>query len=90
MKRPEDGQRIRLLGPMTNDGSPWMPVERGMNPGLEGTVVGSCFAGPERLHQIYVRWDNGRSLNVMPYVDRYVLLDAEQPGDCANNTGEKK
>ncbi len=75
MIKPKDGQRIRLLAPMRNDNSSWMPTEEGMPPGVEGTVVGSSFAGPERLHQIYVRWDNGRSLSVLPYVDRYVLLN---------------
>lgn len=80
MTHPQDGQRIRLLAPMTNDNSKWMPVEAGMPEGLEGTVVGSSFVGPAEFHQIYVRWDNGRSLAVMPYKDRYVLLDAAQEG----------
>lgn len=80
MIQPRDGQRIRLLAPMTNDNSEWMPVENGMPPGMEGTVVGSNFVGPERFHQIWVRWDNGRSLSVMPYSDRFELL--ETPAEC--------
>jgi hypothetical protein len=75
MIQPRDGQRIRLLAQMTNGNSSWLPVEDGMPGGLEGTVVGSSFVGPADFHQIYVRWDNGRSLSVMPYVDQYELLD---------------
>lgn len=68
------GRRIRLLAPMTNPDSKWMPVEEGMPAGLEGTVVHVNFDGPREWHQVSVKWDNGRSLALMPYVDSYTLL----------------
>lgn len=71
---PLIGRRIRLTAPMTNPDSKWMPVEEGMPAGLEGTVILVNFDGPREWHQIHVKWDNGRSLALMPYVDSYALL----------------
>lgn len=71
---PLVGRRIRLTAPMTNPDSKWMPVEDGMPAGLEGTVVLVNFDGPKEWHQVSVKWDNGRSLALMPYVDSYVVL----------------
>jgi hypothetical protein len=68
------GRRIKLTAPMTNPNSKWMPVEEGMPAGLEGTIVLVNFDGPIEWHQIHVKWDNGRSLALMPYVDAYELL----------------
>lgn len=68
------GDRIRLLSPMVNENSSWMPVEHGMPAGLEGTVVHVNFDGPSDWHQIFVRWDNGRSLAIMPYKDHYQII----------------
>lgn len=70
------GQRVRLLRPMTNPDSKWMPVEDGMPAGLEGTVVHVNFDGPKEWHQVSVKWDNGRALALMPYVDFYAVLPA--------------
>jgi len=70
----EVGKRVRLLAPMVNENSSWMPVEEGMPAGLEGTVVHVNFEGPREWHQVSVRWDNGRSLGLMPYVDAYEVL----------------
>lgn len=70
------GQRIRLTAPMVNPNSGWKPVEDGMPAGLEGTIVHVNFDGPRDCHQISVKWDNGRSLGVMPYSDRYSVFDA--------------
>jgi len=70
------GQRIRLTAPMVNPDSNWKPVEDGMPEGLEGTVVHVNFDGPRDWHQISVKWDNGRSLGIMPYSDRYTVFDA--------------
>jgi len=71
---PLIGRRIRLTAPMTNPDSKWMPVEEGMPAGLEGTVILVNFDGPKDWHQIHVRWDNGRSLALLPHVDSYALL----------------
>lgn len=68
------GRRIKLTAPMTNPDSKWKPVEDGMPAGLEGTIVLVNFDGPRDWHQIHVKWDNGRSLALMPYVDSYALL----------------
>lgn len=70
------GQRIRLNSSMVNPDSHWKPVEDGMPKGLEGTIVHVNFDGPREWHQISVKWDNGRSLAVMPYADRYTVFDA--------------
>jgi hypothetical protein len=77
MNEPLVGQRIRLLAQMTNPDSSCIPVEDGMAAGLEGTVVAACFSGPRKWHQISVRWDNGRTLAVLPAVDRYELLQVK-------------
>ena len=68
------GDRIKLLAPMMNDNSDWMPVEKDMPVGLEGTVVHVNFKGPRDFHQISVRWDNGRSLSILPYRDQFQIL----------------
>lgn len=70
------GKRIRLLRQMTNPDSKWMPVEDGMPAGLEGTIRDASFDGPADFHQILVRWDNGRSLALLPHVDSFVVLDS--------------
>jgi len=77
MNEPQIGQRIRLLAQMTNPDSSCIRVEDGMAAGLEGTVVAACFSGPRKWHQISVRWDNGRTLAVLPDVDRYELLQVK-------------
>lgn len=68
------GSRVRLDAPMRNPDSKWMPVEEDMPAGLEGTIVAVNSGGPREYHQISVRWDNGRSLALMPYEDRYTIL----------------
>lgn len=68
------GDRIRLLAPMRNPDSKWMPVEEGMPAGLEGTITHINLEGPREWHQVSVKWDNGRSLALMPYVDAYEVL----------------
>lgn len=69
------GKRVRLTGPMRNKNSDWMPVEKDMPVGLEGVVVAVNDEGPREWHQISVRWDNGRGLALMPYVDSYMVLE---------------
>jgi hypothetical protein len=72
------GDRVRLTGPMVNSNSTWKPVEDGMPVGLLGTVVHVNDEGPAEWHQISVKWDNGRSLALLPQVDRcFEVLPSE-------------
>lgn len=57
---PSKGDRVRLLA-MPDDPDP-IPY------GSEGTVE---YA--DRL-QVRVKWDNGRGLNLIPEVDRWIVL----------------
>jgi hypothetical protein len=59
---------------MTNPDSKWMPVEDNMPAGLEGTIDYVSMDGPRELHQLGVKWDNGRGLGLMPYVDSFVVI----------------
>ena len=86
MNEPKAGQRIRLITQMVNEPSSTIPVEFGMRAGIEGTIVATSFAGPKHLHMIYVRWDNGRSLSVLPYVDEFEVFD--EPAACSKEGGE--
>jgi len=80
--KPEVGLRVRLLAPMTNGPTSCIPVEEGMPAGLEGTIV--WFSqGSMNWHeciqpQIGVQWDNGRTLNLMPHTDRFVIFKPEK------------
>ena len=70
----EVGQRVRLLAPMVNSNSSWMPVEEGMPAGLEGTINYVSIDGPRDFHQLGVKWDNGRSLSLLPGKDSFVVI----------------
>jgi hypothetical protein len=72
---PRVGQRARLVAPLVNSNSNWMPVETGMPVGLEGTIVYLKLNGPENMRQIRVRWDNGHTLSLLPSVDHYTVFD---------------
>lgn len=76
--KPEVGKRVKLLAPMINPDSKWMPVEEGMPAGLEGTIIHVNFDGPRDYHQVSVKWDNGRSLALMPYVDSFTVFEPEK------------
>ena len=56
------GTRIELID-MPNDPCP-------IPSGSRGTVI-----APSNGAQLNVRWDNGRSLFLLPDVDRYVIID---------------
>ena len=73
------GQRVRLLAPMVNPNSTWMPVEKDMPVGLEGTINYVSFEGHPELHQIGVSWDNNRRLGLIPGKDIFVVI--EEPAD---------
>lgn len=60
------GDRIRLLS-MGDDPRP-------IAPGTVGTVVHICTASG--FEQIGVRWENGRSLAVIPGIDRWYRVEA--------------
>jgi len=68
------GQRVRLLEPMVNPNSTWMPVEEGMPVGLEGIITYVSCEGHPDLHQLGVKWDNGRSLGLIPGKDIFTVM----------------
>jgi hypothetical protein len=59
---------------MVNSNSSWMPVEEGMPAGLEGTINYVSIDGPRDFHQLGVKWDNGRTLGLLPGKDSFVVL----------------
>lgn len=68
------GRRVKLIGPLVNSNSQWMPVEKNMPVGLTGTIACVNFDGPQEWHQISVRWDNGSRLALFPN-DPFVVLE---------------
>lgn len=64
MSLPPKGTRVRL-DHMPDDPDP-------IAPGSLGTVTGvsSCRPGA----QIWVKWDSGRSLNLIPGTDRFTII----------------
>lgn len=76
--KPEIGKRVRLLAPMVNENSSWMPTEKGMAAGLEGTIVYISLDGPRDWHQIGVQWDNGRMLNLLPHTDKFEVIEPKE------------
>lgn len=59
-----EGKRVRLIK-MENDLDP-------IKPGEEGTI--------DRIDSIgtlFVKWDNGRSLGLVPNEDKYIILNEE-------------
>ena len=61
------GDRIELTE-MNNDPRP-------IEVGTQGTVTRVNFEGPEWCHQINVDWDNGRKLNLLPYEDKFKVIN---------------
>lgn len=66
------GKRIRLLGKMTNSDSEWI-AEEDLPVGIEGTIEHTNLVG--QYKQIWVRWDNGRTLGILPDVDNYEIFN---------------
>ena len=71
MKVPPNGTRIRLIA-MPDDPHP-LPA------GSLGTVVGGDIIGPGRNAwlQIWVAWDDGRSLSLAVPPDKYEVVEPE-------------
>jgi hypothetical protein len=76
------GQRVKLTGPMLNPNSDWMPIEKDMPVGLEGTIIAVNFEGPREWHQISVRWDNGRGLALLPGKDSFIVVTQKELADA--------
>lgn len=64
MIAPQKGTRIKLVS-MPNDPPP-IPF------GTEGTVGGPIIG--HGTGQVWVAWDNGRTLNLIPNLDRWEVL----------------
>jgi hypothetical protein len=60
------GDRIRLVS-MGSDPDP-------IPSGSEGEVTGWNDGGDSRFHQVWVKWDSGRSLNLIPGADRWEVI----------------
>ena len=67
------GKRIKLLDKMINHDSKWIP-EEDLPVGSEGTIIGCNITGNRFTDQIWVNWDNGRKLSVLPYIDKYEVI----------------
>jgi hypothetical protein len=61
------GDRIELIE-MKNDPDP-------IKKGEKGTVTMVNLNGPRDFHQINVAWDNGRQLNLLPYEDKFKVIE---------------
>lgn len=61
-KKYPEGTRIKLI----NMNDPWHPVE----PGTEGTVK-----LVDDIGQIHMKWDNGRTLALVPGQDEFEIID---------------
>ena len=73
------GQRVKLTAPMVNENSSWMPVEKDMPVGLEGTIDYVSVDDAHKYGQLGVKWDNGKTLGLIPGKDSFIVLPQEQP-----------
>ena len=58
-----EGKRIKMI---------FMDDEQAIEPGTMGTVI-----KVDGIGQIQVKWDNGRTLSVIPEVDQFEIEDLE-------------
>jgi len=72
------GQRVKLLAPLVNENSSWMPVEKDMPVGLEGTITHVSDDGLPLFGQLSVRWDNGRSLGLLLGKDVFTVISSSE------------
>ena len=75
MPNGKPGDHIRMIE-MPNDPDP-------IPPGSEGVVV-DVTDGP--LAQIIVDWKNGRSLTLIPGVDRFEIIGSNKHRPCEEET----
>lgn len=68
------GSRIRLTSKMVNPDSKWMP-EEDIPVGSTGTVIWINNDSNPKFNQIGVNWDNGRSLCILPYIDKFEVIE---------------
>ena len=66
MTLPDVGTRVRLVS-MPDDPDP-IPA------GAEGTVIGGTEPFGRMSGQVWVKWDSGRTLNLIPGVDRWQVI----------------
>ena len=69
--------RVRLLN-MPDDPSPFRPVRT-------GTVMGVDDAG-----QLLMKWDNGRSLSLLPGTDSFEVISRPKAKDVQRHKGEAR
>lgn len=67
------GDRLKLISPIINSDSTWMPIEKDMPVGLEGSVVDVS----EAYGDVYIamKWDNGRTLSLFGSDKCYELIN---------------
>ena len=58
-----EGKRIKMI---------FMDDEQAIEPGTMGTVI-----KVDGIGQIQVKWDNGRTLSVIPEVDQFEIEDSK-------------
>jgi hypothetical protein len=58
-----EGKRIRMI---------FMDDEQAIEPGTMGTVI-----KVDGIGQVQVKWDNGRTLSVIPEVDQFEIEDSK-------------
>ena len=75
--KPEVGKRVRLLSRMTNPDSKYMP-EEDLAVGSVGTIINIHTESRPEFHVIEVRWDCGRGLSLLPYIDKFEVFDKEE------------
>jgi len=75
--KPEVGKRIKLLSKMVNPNSSFIP-EEDLEVGSIGTIKRIHSTGRPESHVIEVNWDNGRRLSIIPYLDKFEILDDSQ------------
>jgi len=67
-RREKEGKRIKLVS-MGKDPIYGKEDPNPMEPGSEGTILGTDDIG-----NVLVKWDNGRTLSLIPGIDKYVEM----------------
>ena len=83
------GQRVKLLAPLVNSNSKWMPIEKDMPVGLEGTIVYISTALNDGFGQLSVNWDNGKSLGLFVNKDNFTIIGEENDTNAEAGVGSE-